>query len=188
MPQNLADDGAVLVHPAKAFVLRHIPVPERYEGDRWNDAKGMYTYASSSMGAYNTWPDALGDVAEYCQRVHASVETLFGAIDFDMHHARDYPECKLEFHRDVEEYLDGDVLRMVTCVHNATDDPRPLTFARPTWTKHTETFSLTIPPRAILAFGGSLITDYEHGIPSDPSVVNYRSIVTRFATYDTGVV
>lgn len=176
MSQNLADDAAVLVHPQKAFVLRHIPVPERYD-EHWDDSQDIY--ASVATNNLSMWPD----LEDYVGRLHAAVETLFGSVDFDMHRSRGYPSGELTFHNDMEEFLDDEVLRMVTCVHNATDEVRSLTFARPTWTNHTETFALTIPARAILAFGGSLITDYEHGIPADPSVVTYRSIVTRFCRY-----
>lgn len=165
------------MHPQKAFVLRHIPLLERYDNDHWEGFRG--TYASADAGGLDSMPD----VAEYVARLHASVETLFGPMEFDLHHAREYPKGELPFHSDIDDPVDRDVLRMVTCIHNAADETRSLHFARPTWTNHVESFALVIPPGTILAFGGSLTTDYEHGIPADPSVVTYRSVVTRFCRY-----
>lgn len=179
MPQNLLDEGAVLAHPAKAFVLRHIPLPGRYSARYWEDGKITYINATHRNPFHNN-----PELQDYVLRVQNSVDTLFGSMDFDLHTTRAYGPEGLSFHSDLEDVEDpDDLIRMATCIHNATDQDRPLHFKRPTWTNHTETFSLNVPAMKILAIGGELITEYEHGIPPGPDVCNYRSVITRFSRW-----
>lgn len=178
--ENVARDGALLVHPSKAYLLRHLPAPACYPraDEDWDPAMQVAGYLSMNTTAESPDPE----VNDYILRLHASVETLFGTIDFDMHTVRNYPETGLEFHQD--DSTEADLIKMVTCIHNAAIESRSLTFRKPTWTGHTESFNLQIPPDEILVFGESLITDYEHGIPPGPEVGEYRSLVTRFALWN----
>lgn len=181
MPENVVDDGAVLVHPSKAFILRHLPTPERYQSDEeWTHGRTYYSNTSSSKLEHG--PD---EVQEYVGRLQESVATLFGPMDFDLHLTRTYSEQGLGFHPDHDnDYgVPEGLIRMATCIHNATDEDRALHFRRPDWSGHTEEFSLPIPARRILVFGGQLITHYTHGIPPSAEATTYRSIVTRFSLW-----
>jgi hypothetical protein len=183
MSQNLVDQGARLVHPNKAFVLRTPMPPSRYLGDSWSDHPNGY-WSDTTTGSTEIPQTDDPELNDYLLRLHVAAETLFGPVGFDMHCARGYPPEGLAFHCDAEGSDDGATLvRMVTCIHNVSDEDRPLHFARPTWTNHTESFTLVIPSMTILMFGNDLITEYEHGIPPGPDVANYRSVITRFSLW-----
>lgn len=176
MPEIVDHPGAQLVHPAKAYLLRHLDPAEQHVR-----RPGERTYLSRGTTLTSSDPE----VSDYVLRLTLSVETLFGSMELDVHCTRQYkPDVGLEFHQDLDEPdLADDLIRMVTCIHNVAEEDRTLTFRKPLWTGHTESFDLPIPAGAILAFGESLITDYEHGIPPSPDVEHYRSVVTRFALW-----
>ena len=160
-----------MVHPAKAFLLRHIPLPEVYSPENWPEDYRYYRFRGKP---YDDIPDP--EVVRYIDRLHASAETLFGPMEFQLHCNRSYTDG-LPFHSDMEGHEDDDVVAMATAVHNATDEPRALTFARPTWKDNIEKFDLIVPAGLILIFGSELATEYEHGILPGTRT---RSVVTRF--------
>ena len=190
MPANVLDAGAQLVHPAKAFILRHIPLPSVYEP--WPDLARLRGSYRSERDVSPGEPVPRSDDPElydYLLRLHGAVETLFGPMDFDLHHPREYePSEGLPYHQDhvdARDLMDDRTLvRMATCIHNASDTDRVLSFRRPTWTKHTEAFGLPVPSGTILAFSSDLITEYEHGIPPSEDINPIRSVVTRFSLWE----
>jgi hypothetical protein len=192
MPANLVDDGAVLVHPTKAFILRHIPVPEIFDEGHWEGTPGSplskVQYISKAR-----WQEIQAgesvihpELYDYLLRVHSAVETLFGSMEFELHTQRTYSSKGLPFHNDYDEDLasdDRELVRMASCVHNAGDEDRYLYFQRPDWSRHVEEFKLLIPAGRILAFGGQLAVDYDHGIPASDEAGTYRSVITRFSRW-----
>lgn len=190
VPENLVDDGAMLVHPAKAYILRHLSLPQTYADPAfWENRELKDHYISArTYGEILSGRDlAPVDVVEYIGRLHASVETLYGDMEFDLHNQRTYSSNGLRFHKDHEDVTMMDetahLVRMATCIHNAGDRDRYLVFQRPDWSNHIEEFKILIPTGRILVIGGQLITDYDHGIPASADVETYRSVITRFSKW-----
>lgn len=181
--------GAQMVHPRKAYVIRHIPIPEDYESLNWEDEFRLSNYyRTAPMPVGDTVPtNVLPSVRDYLLRLTIGMDFLFGPVDFDLHCVRTYPQGELPFHNDLDEDFgveddmdDLVVTRAVTCIHNVTAINRPLHFQRKLWTGHMEEFPILLPAMSLVAFGDELIFDYEHGIPKSEEVKEYRSVVTRF--------